>query len=115
MAVVLGIGVFEQTYRDVLARAAAAAGVAFVPTWEAIAVAEPQVRAGEKYPAEKEEIDGWLTEAGRANIGICSRCLTIDGGHPSKIGHRIIAEQLYETSHSGVVSRLSAMEKERLN
>jgi lysophospholipase L1-like esterase len=115
MVVVIGIGIFEETYRRILARSAEAGDVVFIPTWENFAAAEPQIVAGEEYGAEKEAIDGWLTDAGRAITGIFSRYLTIDGAHPSKIGHRIIAEQLYETSHSDVVSRLSAMEKEGLN
>ena len=78
-------------------------------------MAEPQVRAGEEYRVEKEEIDGWLTEAGRAKTGIYSRYLTIDGGHPSKIGHQVIAEQLYNTARSYIMNELTSAAPERRN
>lgn len=104
--VLLGIGIQEQAYRDVLARVSSARDVPLVRTWEGLADAEPMVRAGSRYREDKDEIESWFTEDAYRHQGIHSRYITIDGGHPNKIGHQIIAEQLFGIVLPAVRSRI---------
>jgi lysophospholipase L1-like esterase len=94
-AILLGIAVVEREYRSVLERAAADHGVPFIATWEILAELEPAIFDGEIFREERERIERWLKPEAREIRGPWSRLLTIDGGHPSIIGHRIIADEIY--------------------
>ena len=104
--VLLGIGIREQAYRDVLGRVSSERNVPLVRTWDGLADAEPMVRTGSRYRKDKDEIESWFTEDAYRHQGIHSRYITIDGGHPNKIGHQIIAEQLFGIVFQEVRSRL---------
>jgi lysophospholipase L1-like esterase len=95
-AVVLGIAINEPEYRDALRRAAVERGVAFLATWMVLTESEPAVRAGKLYSGDREMIERWFTPDAYAPQGAASRFVTIDGGHPNQIGHKIIAESLVE-------------------
>jgi lysophospholipase L1-like esterase len=105
-AVVLGIAIQEDEYKLALQRAAAECNVPFIPTWEALAEAEPLVRSGQIFRSERDEIDRWLRPEAHERPLQYSRWLTIDGAHPTIIGHQIIADELYRVFEKELAGRL---------
>jgi lysophospholipase L1-like esterase len=93
-AIVVGIAVKEWEYAQALRQAAGENLVPFVPTWALFAEAAPRIEGGQIYASERREIERWFTPDARRYHGIASRYLTIDGAHPTFLGHRIIAEEL---------------------
>jgi lysophospholipase L1-like esterase len=103
---VLGIGIQEQEYRLVARKVALEKEVNFISTWDAMAAMAPEVRLGDHYRGDKEEMARWFTEKAWSHTGAQSRYLTIDGAHPTQIGHKIIAQQLYDIMNAENTARI---------